>query len=173
MSAGGAASDEARLGSPGILRLYHLPLCPFSRKIRIALREKGLAAELVEVQPWAHPEDFLALNPAGEAPVLEDEGASPATARRSPTISRRPTRDQPLGRTLGERSETRRLVAWFDSKFDREVTELLWREKLVKRWKRRDSRARRRCATASRNIRTHLTYIAGSTRPANGWPATS
>ena len=30
-----------------MLRLYHVPLSPFCRKIRLALREKGLAAELV------------------------------------------------------------------------------------------------------------------------------
>ena len=42
MSAGGAASDEGKAGSR-ILRLYHLSLCPLLRKIRIALREKGLS----------------------------------------------------------------------------------------------------------------------------------
>ena len=55
-----------------MLRLYHVPLCPFCRKIRIVLRERSLAAEMVEVQPWEHPDDLLRLNPASEAPVLVD-----------------------------------------------------------------------------------------------------
>ena len=35
-----------------MLRLYHVQLCPYSRKIRMALREKALPCELVEVAPW-------------------------------------------------------------------------------------------------------------------------
>ena len=31
-----------------MLRLYHVPLCPYCRKIRLALREKQLVFELVE-----------------------------------------------------------------------------------------------------------------------------
>ena len=42
-----------------------------------------------------------------------------------------------LGQGAAQRNETRRLVAWFDTKFNREVTELLWREQLVKRWAKR------------------------------------
>ena len=45
-----------------MLRLHHVPLCPFCRKIRIVLREKNLTAELVEVQPWDRPDDLLRLN---------------------------------------------------------------------------------------------------------------
>ena len=51
-----------------------------------------------------------------------------------------------LGQDQAQRDETRRLVAWFDTKLNREVTELLWREKLVKRWARKGFRARRCCA---------------------------
>jgi glutathione S-transferase len=160
MSAGGAASDGAKTGDR-ILRLYHLPLCPFSRKIRIALREKGLAAELVEVQPWEHGEDFLALNPAGEVPVLEDEGAVACDSQAiADYLEEAYPQTSLYGRTIGERLETRRLVAWFDSKFAREVTDLLWREKLVKRWKRQGFPRSEALRDGSRNIRTHLAYIA-------------
>jgi glutathione S-transferase len=117
-----------------MLRLHHVPLCPFCRKIRIVLREKGLTAELVEVQPWDKPDELLRLNPACEAPVL-------------------------LGRDRAQRNETRRLVAWFDSKFAREVTELLWREKLVKRWARRGFPRSEVVREGAQNIRFHLTYI--------------
>ena len=68
-----ALSEQDRSGVPArMLRLHHVPLCPFCRKIRIVLREKGLVAELVEVQPWDHPDELLRLNPASEAPVLTD-----------------------------------------------------------------------------------------------------
>ena len=59
--------------------LYHLWLCPFSRKVRIALGEKKLNYDLVVEKSWERREAFLALNPAGEVPVLleiTDEGSN-------------------------------------------------------------------------------------------------
>ena len=56
-----------------MMRLHHHPLCPFSRKIRLALREKGLSAELVEVEPWKREGEIVELNHAAEVPVLVDE----------------------------------------------------------------------------------------------------
>ena len=55
--------------------LYHLPLSPFSRKVRLTLGEKKLAFELRLENVWQRRNDFLALNPTGKVPVLIDEGA--------------------------------------------------------------------------------------------------
>ena len=51
-------------------QLYQFPLCPFSRKVRLMLTEKGIAHELKRVSPWAQDDEFSDLNPAGETPVL-------------------------------------------------------------------------------------------------------
>ena len=53
--------------------LFHNPLCPFSRKIRLIMGEKKFAADMVEERPWERRLDFLMLNPSGEVPVLEGE----------------------------------------------------------------------------------------------------
>ena len=60
------------------MKLYSGPVSLFSRKVEIALHEKGLAFERVEVafsqtKGYApkHP-DVLALNPKGQVPVLVD-----------------------------------------------------------------------------------------------------
>src|SRR3546814_55250 len=61
------------------MRLYSAPLSLFSRKVEIALYEKGLAFQQVMV-PFSqaqgyspkHP-DVLASNPKGQVPVLVDE----------------------------------------------------------------------------------------------------
>lgn len=143
-----------------MLRLHHVPLSPFCRKIRVALREKGLAAELVEEQPWEQNDDFLRLNPAGETPVLEDDDLvvcdSQAIADYLEEAHPEPTL---YGRSLEQRNETRRLVAWFDSKFCREVTDLLWREKLLKRLARRGTPSSEALRQGAANIRWHLQYI--------------
>ena len=92
--------------------------------------------------------------------MLEDEGAVAQAARRSPTIWRRPTRSSLYGRTIGERLETRRLVAWFDSSSPaRSPTSCGARS-----WSSAGSAGIPRSEAlrdGSRNIRTHLAYIAG------------
>jgi glutathione S-transferase len=60
-----------------MLKLHHHPLSTFSRRVRIALIEKGIAAELVEVDMAnrAHRSPpYLALNPYGRVPTLEEDG---------------------------------------------------------------------------------------------------
>ena len=55
-------------------RLYQFPLCPFSRKVRLLLAEKGVAYDLIRESPWEAQDAFLDLNPAGTTPVMvEDE----------------------------------------------------------------------------------------------------
>jgi glutathione S-transferase len=62
------------------MKLWSGTLSPFSTKVRIALAEKGLTAEIAEI-PWSRaslwgpkPKAFLSVSPKGEVPVLEDEG---------------------------------------------------------------------------------------------------
>ena len=51
-------------------RLYHFPLSPFCRKVRLTLAEKKLEVELIEERYWEPSPDFLRRNPAGKVPVL-------------------------------------------------------------------------------------------------------
>ena len=59
-------------------QLYQFPLCPFSRKVRLALAEKAIPHELVRVSPWLQDDEFIDLNPAGA-----DAGAGRGSARAS------------------------------------------------------------------------------------------
>ncbi len=72
-------------------QIYQFPLCPFSRKVRLLLAEKGVPYELIRENPWEHREAFQMLNHAGRTPVLHNpEIRSPSpTAARSASISRR------------------------------------------------------------------------------------
>src|ERR1041384_1054170 len=61
--------------------LYHLWLSPFARKVRIILKEKHLDFEMKVEKVWERRAEFLALNPAGEVPVLvEPDGTALADA---------------------------------------------------------------------------------------------
>lgn len=142
------------------MRLHHYPLDPFSRKIRLGFAEKGLACELVDVDPWERPEAFLELNPAAEVPVLEDDGKIVADSNAILEYAEEVhTGRSLLGRTPLERAEIRRLIAWFDVKFVREVTDLVWREKLLKRVKRTTVPSSEAVRAGLVNIHGHLDYI--------------
>ena len=115
--------------------LYHQWLDPFSRKVRIALGEKKLPFELVAEPVWEKRPEFIALNPANDVPVLiEPDGAVLAD---SAAIVEYLDEGQPepplLGLDLLTRAEVRRLIGWFDDKFNAEVTINLVGEKIVKR----------------------------------------
>ena len=56
--------------------LYHLWLSPDCRKVRVALLEKGLDFELRAEYIWERRDEFLALNPAGDVPVLVESDGS-------------------------------------------------------------------------------------------------
>ena len=56
-------------------QLYQFPLCPFSRKVRLLLGEKGEGCELVRESPWEQRDEFVDMNPSGQTPVLVDRAA--------------------------------------------------------------------------------------------------
>ena len=115
--------------------LYHHPLCPFSRKVRLVLAEKKLEFDLVQESPWEERAEFMQISPAGEVPVLTQDGAEPladaiAISEYLDELHREPPL---LPADPVERAEVRRLVGWFDAKFNREVTVPLVGEKVIKR----------------------------------------
>ena len=141
--------------------LYHFWLSPFSRKVRIALFEKGMETEQVVEKYWDRRPEFLALNPAGQVPVLaEPDGInlcdSQAIVEYLEDIQPEPNL---LGRDPLERAECRRLMAWFDGKFHNEVTDFLLREKLLKRFMGMGEPRSDLIRAGRENIGYHLDYI--------------
>lgn len=117
--------------------LHHFPLDPASRQVRLAMGEKRLAfAELV-TRYWERPPEFTALNPSGLTPVLVEHHSFPLAVCESRAILEHLEEQHPepalLGREPRDRAEARRLIQWFDRKFDYEVNGLLLHEKMEKR----------------------------------------
>lgn len=142
--------------------LYHHPLSASSRKVRVALAEKRLEFELAAERPWDRREEFLALNPAGELPVLVEGEGTVIAGHGAICEYLEETADgySLLGPTPTQRAETRRLCAWFDEKFDREVTEMLVGEKLFKRLSGQGTPHAAAIRAGHANIHYHLDYIA-------------
>ncbi len=100
----------------------------------MVLNEKGLQFELKIEKIWERRTEFLAMNPAGDIPVLIEEDGT--TLSNSQVICEYLEEVYPEVNLIGsdpvQRAETRRLVNWFDQKFNIEVTENLVNEKLMK-----------------------------------------
>jgi glutathione S-transferase len=141
--------------------LFHLPLDPFSRKIRIVLGEKKIEAELAVEQTWERREAFLALNPAGTVPVLrEPDGTIIAPSQAIAEYLDETVPGSPLiDGSPADRAEVRRLCAWFDMKFHREVTDHLVGEKLMKRFLGLGEPNSAAIRAGHANMDTHLSYI--------------
>jgi glutathione S-transferase len=114
--------------------LYHLPLSPYARKVRLVLAEKRLPFELRLEKVWDRRPEYLEMNPACTVPTLVDTNGLviPDSNAICEYLDEAYPDTALLGRTIAERVETRRLVAWFDQKFAAEVSRnLLW-EKTMK-----------------------------------------
>lgn len=142
--------------------LHQFPLCPFSRKVRLALAEKGVPFELHRASPWEDDDEFFRLNPAGRTPVLHDP------AKRLVLIDSQAiceyfeeTEDKnPLIRgSAVQRAEIRRLTALFDESFFGDVTHPLLDEKMKKRIILRASPDSGVLRQTMRLAHEHLDYI--------------
>ena len=141
-------------------QLHHFWLSPFSRKVRLVLAEKKLEFELKAEPVWERRDAFLSLNPAGEVPVLEEDGTVLCDSTVICEYLDEVYTDTPLlGSDARERAEIRRLVAWFDGKFNREVTDHLLGEKLLKRFFSTGTPDTKILRAGRTNAAYHLDYI--------------
>jgi glutathione S-transferase len=143
-------------------QIYQYPLCPFSRKVRLALGEKGVGHDLVRENPWEQRDGFIDLNPAGQTPVMVNSATGAVLVDSTAiveyfeeTVDKMPL----LGGTAGERAETRRLAAWFDHKTWTEVTLPLLTERMFKRLVHRASPDATVLREAIKAANHHLDYI--------------
>ncbi len=141
-------------------RLYHLPLSPFCRKIRLVLAEKKIEVELVEEKPWERRMDFLRLNPSGKVPVLRIDDLTLAESNAIFEYLEETYPDPPLlPKDPAGRAEARRLAAWFDDKFHNEVTANLLYERVNKKLSKAGYPESEKIKAGIRNIKYHLDYI--------------
>ena len=156
------AFPAARHYRASMWQLYQFPLCPFSRKVRLLLSEKGVAYELVREHPWAQREEFLNFNPAGRTPVVrnEERGITLIDSRAiceyfEETVDRAPM----INGTSAHRAEIRRLIALFEENFYGDVTGPLLVERMKKRLFTRQPPDSRVLREAMKLADAHLDYV--------------
>ncbi len=56
-----------------MIKLYSARVCPYALRTRLALQEKGLAYEHIEIDLQNKPADFMAISRYGKVPALFDD----------------------------------------------------------------------------------------------------
>lgn len=143
-------------------QLYQFPLCPFSRKVRLLLGEKGVGYDLVRESPWERRDGFMDMNPAGQTPVMVDLSRN-LRLMDSTAICEylEETVEQAamINGTAANRAETRRLVSWFDHQFYQDVTAPLLHERMIKRIVHRAAPDAKVLRDAMKAAIGHLDYV--------------
>jgi glutathione S-transferase len=143
-----------------MIRLYHVPLSPFCRKVRLSLAEKRLEVELVEERYWERAPDFLRRNPAGKVPILKMDGLTLCESGAICEYIEERFPDPPLlPRDPAGRHEVRRLVGWFDDKFHKEVTSKLLYERVNKKITKEGYPDSGNVKAGAKAIKFHLDYM--------------
>jgi glutathione S-transferase len=143
--------------------LYYTPLSPGCRKVRLMLKEKNIPFQLKLEDVWQRRMEFFALNPGGEVPVLLVEKViSPivGTYAICEYLDEKFPDVQFFGNSPEERAEVRRLVEWFDVKFEREVMNLIVFEKVYKRLMGYGEPSSEAIRVGGKNMLYHLDYLA-------------
>lgn len=143
-----------------MIRLYHVPLSPYCRKVRLVLSEKKLEVELIEEKYWEASAEFMRRNPAGKVPILRIDGH---TLSESQSICEYLEETQPdpplLPQNPVDRAEVRRLVFWFDDKFHQEVTSKLLYERVNKKIMGQGYPESRNVKLGAQKIKFHIDYM--------------
>ena len=141
--------------------LYHAPLSPFCRKVRLTLSEKRIDTDLQEERYWEKSTDFLRRNPLGRVPVLRIDGM---TLAESQAICEYLDEAYPepalMPRGPRERAEVRRVCGWFDGAFYQEVTDKILGERINKKITKTGYPDSRRVKEGVMRIKYHLDMMA-------------
>lgn len=143
-----------------MIRLYHFPLSPYCRKVRLTLAEKKLEVELVEERYWEQSAEFLRRNPAGKVPVLKIDNRMLSESQAICEYLEEAYPNPPLmPRDIDTRYEVRRLCAWFDDKFHSEVTSKLLYERVHKKLMGQGYPDSKNVKSGASRIKYHIDYL--------------
>lgn len=143
-----------------MVRLYHFPLSPFCRKVRLSLAEKRIEVELIETRYWEKSPEFMRRNPAGKVPILQIDGKTlTESAAINEYLEERYPTPPLIPADPDGRYEVRRLVNWFDDKFHEEVTTNLLTERVIKKISGQGYPESSKIKSGARAIKYHLDYM--------------
>ncbi|MBL6621099.1 MAG: glutathione S-transferase family protein [Rickettsiales bacterium] len=144
-------------------KLYQFPLCPYSRKVRLFLLEKNINVDVAVENFWEKRENFLAINPTGQIPVLLCYDGSNSVICDSTVICEFLEECHGGIKLIGDdpysKAESKRINLWFDNKFFNEVTKHILYEKVIKYYQNQGSPNPLYLRASKINLSYHMDYI--------------
>ncbi len=114
--------------------LYHLPLSPFCRKVRLVLAEKKLEVDLIEERVWEKRPEFARQSPASKVPLLIIDNLKISESNTIFEYLEEVYPNPPLLPKLTiDKIEARRFACWFDDTFHQDVTSKLLYQRVYKK----------------------------------------
>lgn len=145
--------------------LYMWPHDPLSRQIWMIMSEKNLECRNETYQPLDEIDALAAMNPAGTLPILLDEPPTGGEIAVCPVsaIIEYLEEAYPLPAlmpsTSAGRAEIRRLLSWFNEKFNQEVNPFLAYEFIEKRLRRKGQPNPEKLRIGRDALSWHMDYI--------------
>jgi glutathione S-transferase len=143
-------------------KLYHYPLCPFSRKVRFLLSYFNVPYVLIEERFWERRESFLRISPIGTVPLLVRKNGLtlPHSELIVSHILRHYSKKGEL-MPLDEKEEikVKSIALWFDEKFFNEVSRVFLYEKVIHTIKQDETPDVVSLNAARYNLQIHLDFL--------------
>jgi glutathione S-transferase len=117
--------------------LYHYPLCPISRQIRILLKENNIVSTLIKEDYWLEGSNLQHKSLSSKVPILEighhyfDNYYSIIEYIQSIAVENFMLPDDSLNK-----ADMRNVIYWLNEIFHKNVTEILLEEKIIRLVKR-------------------------------------
>lgn len=144
-------------------KLFHYPLCGFSRAVRFLLSEKHLDFDLVYETPWSLSDELLDQNLFGTIPVLVDINGTSVFGNSAimEYLNEVYSEIDLIGSNCQQRTEARKLADWFCFIFYEEIYSHIVREKILKRFMRDIDRTPDPASvrSACSKLPVHMNYI--------------
>jgi glutathione S-transferase len=142
-------------------KLYHLPFSANCRLVRIALAEKKIEIKLIVEPIWERRELFLKINPEGQVPVLlnKDKEYIVGTSAIIEWLEDSISHNNLLGDKAIFRAEVRRIMEWFNRKFNTEVESTIVFEKIMKVFIGKGNPDANVLRVGRKNLIIHMQYI--------------
>ena len=140
--------------------LYHYPLCPASRLIRILLHELEIEFVLERIDFWEKEQIAAKINPSGELPAIADRWGKTFCDLYAilEYLLELHQNSRFSCQDLGARAEMRRMISWVMLKMHQDSTKYILQERVVKRAKKISPQVDV-IRTAKSNLLQHLMYL--------------
>lgn len=144
-------------------KLFHYPLCPFSRKVRFLLAHFNVPCALIEERFWERRETFLRLSPIGTVPLLVKKSGFviPHSGLIVDYLLKHYDKEKGGLLPLDEKQmiKAKSIAIWFDEKFFFEVSKVFLYEKVIHTLKQDETPDVSSLNAARYNLQIHLEFL--------------